>query len=113
MSGKPDGAFLIMDAPTPGEYTLFVQSKGTIKYIRILSSHGKYGLADPKIFATEPVLGNFPSVVALVDYFSTTSLAKYNHTLDVTLSYPLSKFRLVSHALVMFDVQHYCLLRHN
>ena len=96
MTGKPDGSFLIRDATTPREYTLFVQNKGSIKYVRILSSRGKYGLADPKIFTTEPVLGSFPSVIALVDYFSTNSLAKLNHSLDVTLSYPLSKFRLVS-----------------
>lgn len=95
MQGKPDGAFLVRDSQD-AEYALVVQKGGSSRSIRITSSDGVWGLADLRLSADEPVLGNFSSVVALVDYFRHTSLVKYNKSFDVVLMHPVSRFELVS-----------------
>lgn len=79
----PDGTFLVRDSRRAGEYTLTVRKGGANKLIRIISSNGKYGFSEPT---------QFESVPALVDYFITVPLTKYNARLDVTLISPISRF---------------------
>ena len=56
---------------------------------------GKYGFVDPP---------EFSSVVDLVAFYQTKTLAHYNAKLDVTLSDPLSKFDQVGTQFVSFDL---------
>ena len=57
------------------------------KLIRILYKEGHYGFSEPLTFS---------SVVELINYYKTRSLASYNPKLDVKLEIPLHKFEQVS-----------------
>ena len=57
------------------------------KLIRILHKEGYYGFSEPLTFS---------SVVELINYYKTRSLASYNPKLDVVLENPLHKFEQVN-----------------
>ena len=57
------------------------------KLIRILYKGGCYGFSEPL---------TFPSVVELINYYKTRSLASYNPKLDVKLETPLQKYEQVT-----------------
>ena len=79
----PDGTFLVRNSRREGEYTLTVRKGGANKLIRIIYSNNKYGFSEPT---------TFPSVPALVEYFKSCPLTKYNSRLDITLVTPISRF---------------------
>ena len=62
---------------------------GVDKLIRILHNDGTYGFSEPLLFN---------SVVDLIEYYKSRSLAKYNAKLDIKLSNPLPKYDQVSRA---------------
>lgn len=78
-----DGAFLVRDSRTPGDYTLTVRCGGQNKLVRIQCKNGCYGFSDPY---------NFGAVSSLIDHYGKVSLASYNPRLDVKLEHPISKF---------------------
>ena len=60
---------------------------GMNKLIRILYKGGCYGFSEPLTFS---------SVVELINYYKTRSLASYNPKLDVKLETPLQKYEQVT-----------------
>lgn len=60
---------------------------GLNKLIRILHKDGRYGFSEPLAFS---------SVVELINYYKTRSLASYNPKLDVKLESPLDKYEPVN-----------------
>lgn len=56
------------------------------KLIRILFKDGFYGFSEPLTFS---------SVVELINYYKTRSLASYNPKLDIKLETPLQKYEQV------------------
>lgn len=84
LKDQDDGVFIVRDSRRfPGEYTLTLRKGGLNKLIRILHKDGYYGFSEPL---------TFPSVVDLINYYKTRSLASYNPKLDVKLSTPLQKY---------------------
>lgn len=84
LKDQDDGVFIVRDSRRfPGEYTLTLRKGGLNKLIRILHKDGYYGFSEPL---------TFPSVVDLINYYETRSLASYNPKLDVKLSTPLQKY---------------------
>jgi hypothetical protein len=68
---------------------------GANKLVRVnRSSTDMYGFFDNSV--KPPVLVEFPSVPALVEYFKDVPLTKYNPSLDTTLIHPLSRVSTVS-----------------
>lgn len=79
----PNGAFLVRDAArVAGCYTLTLRKGGVNRLIRIMHRDGLYGFADPL---------EFDSVISLVEYYKSHSLAPYSPKLDITLGVPVSR----------------------
>uniref|UniRef100_A0A1I7XCJ8 SH2 domain-containing protein n=1 Tax=Heterorhabditis bacteriophora TaxID=37862 RepID=A0A1I7XCJ8_HETBA len=85
MHDQPDGAFMVRDASSPGDYTLTIKYGGQSKLVRIHVCKGRCG------FAVESLTHD--SVVGLIEFHRTRSLKVYNEQLDVILKYPLSRWK--------------------
>ncbi|RMX38675.1 hypothetical protein pdam_00005911 [Pocillopora damicornis] len=84
LKDQEDGTFIVRDSRrAPGEYTLTLRKGGMNKLIRILFKDGFYGFSEPLTFS---------SVVELINYYKTRSLASYNPKLDIKLETPLQKY---------------------
>ncbi|KAJ7328222.1 Phosphatidylinositol 3-kinase regulatory subunit gamma [Desmophyllum pertusum] len=84
LKDQDDGVFIVRDSRRfPGEYTLTLRKGGVNKLIRILHKEGQYGFSEPLTFS---------SVVELINYYKTRSLASYNPKLDIRLETPLQKY---------------------
>lgn len=64
----------------------FNRKDGSNKLIKIFHHGGKYGFSEPLVF---------PSVMNLIQYYQSQSLALYNSKLDTRLLYPLSRYQQV------------------
>lgn len=63
----------------------YFRKGGMNKLIRILFKDGFYGFSEPLTFS---------SVVELINYYKTRSLASYNPKLDIKLETPLQKYEV-------------------
>jgi hypothetical protein len=98
LQGKPDGSFLVCGSQKEEKYTLLVRKDGAYEIIDICRSRKKYGFFDT--LKNKPVLVKFPTIPALVEHFRRVPLTKYNPHLDITLTYPISRFAEVSNQLI-------------
>ena len=69
------------------------------KLIRILYKDGYYGFSEPLTFST---------VVELINYYKTRSLASYNPKLDVKLESPLNKYEVSQCSCKLYSEQVVC-----
>jgi len=62
---------------------IFNRKGGSNKLIKIFHEHSMFGFVEPL---------NFSTVVELIQYYQSHSLAHYNTMLDITLKFPVSRF---------------------
>ncbi|CAI4222442.1 unnamed protein product [Auanema sp. JU1783] len=83
LSTQNDGAFIVRNASTPGDYTLSIRCNNQVKLVKIHVVNDKCGFSLDSL--------TYPSIVSLINYHRTASLKSYNEQLDVTLSYPVPR----------------------
>lgn len=87
----PDGTFLVRNSHKTGNYNLAVRKNRSTEFFRInASSNGKYSFTDVSV--SPPVLVEFSSVPAIVEYFKQVPLTRFHSGLNVTLVHPHSRF---------------------
>ncbi|CAI5440129.1 unnamed protein product [Caenorhabditis angaria] len=85
LADQPDGAFIVRNASTQGDYTLSVKYQGQVKLIKIVVRGSKCGFSPDNL--------THDTVVSLIDFHKEISLQVYNENLDTRLLYPVCSRR--------------------
>ncbi|CAB3407259.1 unnamed protein product [Caenorhabditis bovis] len=81
LADQPEGAFIVRNASTIGDYTLSVKYQGQVKLVKIVVRGNRCGFSiDSLVHET---------VVQLIEFHRNVSLLVYNDQLDVKLTYPV------------------------